>query len=109
MVLNIAGRTKDNAKAREDLELYCNRPHLYLTEDRRRKPKTPYALTLDERRQVLKWLKDEVKFPEDYASNWSRCINLSNATITGLKSHDYHIFMERLLPAAFRDFLPDVV
>jgi hypothetical protein len=27
--------------------------------------------------------------------------------ILGLKSHDYHIFMERLLPVAFRGFLPD--
>jgi hypothetical protein len=25
----------------------------------------------------------------------------------GLKSHDYHIFIERLLPAIFRGFLPE--
>jgi Domain of unknown function (DUF4218) len=56
----------------------------------------------------MRWLKDEVKFPDGYASNWSRCVNLTNCTFVGLKSHDY-IFMERLLPLAFRDFIPDSI
>jgi Transposase family tnp2/Domain of unknown function (DUF4218) len=107
MLLNILSKTKDNAKARQDLALLCNRRNLHLTPDLKHKPQAPYALSPEQRRQVLKWLKEQVKFPDGYASNWSRCVNLSTSTIVGVKSHDFHIFMERLLPAAFRDFVPD--
>ena len=36
-------------------------------------------------------------------------VNLTTSSFTGLKSHDLHLFMERLLPVAFRDFVPDPV
>jgi hypothetical protein len=36
-------------------------------------------------------------------------VNLLQKKIFGLKSHDYHIFMERLLPVVFCGFLPDNV
>jgi hypothetical protein len=108
MLFDIPNKTKDNVKAREDLENYCNRPSLYLTTDKR-KPKAPYALALTEKRQVMTWLKNTIKFPVGYASNLSRCVNLTNWTLTALKSHDFHVFLERLLPAAFRDFVPESI
>jgi hypothetical protein len=36
-------------------------------------------------------------------------VNLLQKKIFGLKSHDYHIFMERLLPVVFCGFLSDNV
>jgi hypothetical protein len=36
-------------------------------------------------------------------------VNLLQKKIFGLKNHDYHIFMERLLPVVFRGFLLDNV
>ena len=36
-------------------------------------------------------------------------MDLQLKRILGLKSHDYHIFIERLLPVVFRGFLPDNV
>jgi hypothetical protein len=36
-------------------------------------------------------------------------VNLLQKNIFGLKSHDYHIFMEMLLLVVFRGFLPDNV
>ena len=39
-------------------------------------------------------------------ANIKRGINMQKKKILKLKSHDYHIFMERLLPVAFRGFLP---
>ena len=36
-------------------------------------------------------------------------MNLVQKRILGLKSHDYHIFIERLLPVVFHGFLPDNV
>ena len=107
-ILDIPNKTKDNTKAREDVQILCKRRKLHLTEDGK-KPKAPYELTKQQRRKVFQWLKEKVKFPEGYAANWSRCVNVATGKLTGLKSHDYHVFMERLLPVAFRDLLPDSV
>jgi len=48
-----------------------------------------------------------LKFPDAYAANLTRGVNLLQRKIFGLKSHDYHVFIERLLPVAFRGFLSD--
>jgi len=34
------------------------------------------------------------------------CINLDKGKIYGMKSHDCHVFMQRLIPLAFHDMLP---
>jgi len=54
---------------------------------------------------VCEWIK-QLKFPDGYSSNLSRCINLEEGKIYGMKSHDCHVFMQRLIPLAFRDMLP---
>ena len=36
-------------------------------------------------------------------------MNLTTMRINGLKSHDYHIWIERLLPVMVRGYLPDNV
>ena len=38
-----------------------------------------------------------------------RGVNLATLQINGLKSHDYHIWIERLLPVMVRGYLPDHV
>jgi len=52
----------------------------------------------------LRTLKN-VKMPDGYASNISRCIDLKQRKIFGMKSHDFH--MQHLLPNAIRKVLPD--
>jgi hypothetical protein len=51
-----------------------------------------------ERKEVLIWLQN-LTFPDGYATGFMRAV----------KSHDYHIFMERLLPIMFRRYLNDDV
>ncbi|KAK5833712.1 hypothetical protein PVK06_017566 [Gossypium arboreum] len=46
-------------------------------------------------------LKD-IKVPDAYASNISRCVSLKDQRLYSLKSHDYHILMQDLLPVALR-------
>jgi hypothetical protein len=53
-----------------------------------------------ERKEILKWLK-KLKFLDRYASNIKRAVNTSNGKLNGLKSHDYHIIIERLMPVMF--------
>ena len=110
IVMDIKNKTKDNAKTRKDLERYYSRHHLYLKSynDRLCKPKASYALTTEQKRNICIWLK-EMKLPDGYASNISRCVDVDDCKFYGLKSHDCHKLMERLLPIAFRDMVPPSV
>jgi len=36
----------------------------------------------------------------------ARCVNVNEGKIYGMKSHDCHVFMQRLIPLAFRELLP---
>jgi hypothetical protein len=48
-----------------------------------------------------------MKFPDGYAAGFRRAVNLELGKLSGVKSHDYHIFMERLLPVKFCGYLDD--
>ncbi|GKU94092.1 hypothetical protein SLEP1_g7626 [Rubroshorea leprosula] len=62
---------------------------------------------IDELKEL--WTNGELRFPDGYASNIARCVNMQELRLFGMKSHDCHVFMQRLLPIAFRDFLIDEV
>ena len=47
-----------------------------------------------------------LKFPDGYASNMGRCVDIRKLKLFEMKSHDCHVFMQRLLPIAFRELLP---
>ena len=50
------------------------------------------------------------KLPDGYASNIRRSVDVNGCNVAGLKSHDYHIIFQKLLPLVVRDILPtDVV
>ncbi|GLT99835.1 hypothetical protein SLE2022_172480 [Rubroshorea leprosula] len=103
--------TKDNINARLDLELYCKRKSLHIPKtgvNSGKKPKATYVLSRDQRKSICQWLK-QLKFPDGFASNISRCVNTQEVRLFGMKSHDYHIFMQSLIPIAFRDLLPKQV
>jgi hypothetical protein len=97
--MSFANKTKDNHKARKDLSLICNRPSLEL-KSRGGKPCAPFCLKARDRKEVLIWLKN-LKFPDGYAAGFRRAVNLDTGKLSGVKSHDYHIFMERLLLVMF--------
>ncbi|GKV24900.1 hypothetical protein SLEP1_g34441 [Rubroshorea leprosula] len=72
------------------------------------KPNASYVLSREQQALICQWLK-ELRFPDGYASNIARCVNMQELRLFGMKSHDCHVFMQRLLPIAFRDFLIDEV
>ncbi|KAJ0475406.1 putative Transposase-associated domain-containing protein [Helianthus annuus] len=101
-------KTKDNVNARKDVEKYCNRPSLHLSRrdnNKFSKPKATYTLTKPQVNEVCKWLK-QVKFPDGYASNIGGCVNLKDNTFYNFKSHECHVFMQRLFPIVLRGMLP---
>jgi hypothetical protein len=73
-----------------------------------RRPKAPYVLKIGQRREVLKWIKD-LMYPDGYAANLSRCVNLETLRVNRMKSHDYHIWIKRILPAKVRGYVPEHV
>jgi hypothetical protein len=59
-------------------------------------------------------LPNNHKMPRDMYQSKKCCllsgaINLDSGKLSGVKSHDYHIFMKRLLPIMFRGYLNDDV
>ncbi|KAI9084955.1 hypothetical protein K1719_033128 [Acacia pycnantha] len=64
------------------------------------KPVAKYTLNVEQKRHICQWVKN-LKLPDGYASNLSRCMDLKEAKLYGMKSHDCHVFMQRLLPIGF--------
>jgi len=105
--MDFPDKTKDNFKARVYLGNICNRPTLMLRENGG-KPRAEFALRPNERKEVMKWMKD-LKFPDGYGAGFRRSVNLKTMKINGLKSHDYHIMMERLIPVMLRGYINEEV
>ena len=107
-ILDVPGKLKDKWSARKDIKELCKRPELEPDEEDNRYPKACYALDRHEKQVLLDWLRS-VKFPDGYVSNLSHCIDLHKLRLFGMKSHDCHVFMQRLMHVAFRPFLDDKV
>ena len=104
-VMQVEGKTKDNEKAREDLKVLCRRPELEKNEATRKFPKACYTLDKPSKQILCEWVKN-LKFPDGYASNMARCVDTRKHKLFGMKSHDCHVFMQRLIPIAFCELLP---
>ena len=46
-----------------------------------------------------------LKFHDGYASNMARCVDMRKHKFFGMKIHDFHVFMQRLIPIAFCELL----
>jgi hypothetical protein len=100
MSLDVTVFTKDNMNTRKDLATLCDYPSLEVKLNARgelRRPKALYCIKLTERKEVLRLLK-VLKFLDCYVANIKWAVNVSTDKLNGLKSQDYHIFMERLMP-----------
>ncbi|KAL4360851.1 hypothetical protein GQ457_04G005670 [Hibiscus cannabinus] len=104
-IMNVEGKTKDNVKSRADLQLYCDRPELTNQDDFGRYPKACYTLDKQRQKVLCDWVKD-LKFSDGFASNFARCVDMKKLKLFGMKSHDCHVFMQRLIPIAFQELLP---
>ncbi|KAL0361213.1 UNVERIFIED_CONTAM: hypothetical protein Sradi_3805800 [Sesamum radiatum] len=105
--MDIKGKTKDNLNAHWDLKSICNYPELELDEHRPNvMPKAAYNLLKEQKRRVCEWIKG-LQFPNGYASNLARCVDMTELRMHGMKSHDCHVFMQKLILIAFQKMLPE--
>ncbi|KAL0434356.1 UNVERIFIED_CONTAM: hypothetical protein Slati_2769900 [Sesamum latifolium] len=71
-------------------------------------PKVVYTLTREQKRRICEWIT-RLKFPHGYASNLVRCVGMKELRLHGMKSHDCHVFIQKLISIAFREMLPESV
>ncbi|KAH1032955.1 hypothetical protein J1N35_045129 [Gossypium stocksii] len=104
IILNIDGKSKENFQSRLDLVDMGIRRDLHpqvLLNGKYRLPPPIFAMSKEEKEVFCMVLKD-IKVSDAYASNISRCVSLKDQRLYSLKSHDYHILMQDLLPVALR-------
>ncbi|XP_028118539.1 uncharacterized protein LOC114316078 [Camellia sinensis] len=106
-MLGIDGKNKDTDKARMDLEDMNIRKELWLIKNPDGsyvKPRACFSLTPKEREGFFEFLKS-IKYPDGYAANISRSVNAKNGKLTGLKSYDCRVLIQRILPIGMRGYI----
>ncbi|CAN1180729.1 hypothetical protein LINPERHAP2_LOCUS34933 [Linum perenne] len=96
---------RDHLKARMDLKIMKIRRDLWPRQDGKSCPAAIYTMGKREIQTMLETLKD-LTVPDGYSSNISRCVDVENRKILGLKTHDCHILMHELLPLSILNVLP---
>jgi hypothetical protein len=106
-VLDIQGKTKDSLYTRLDLQEMGIRKELYpkLVDGKNIMSLACYTLSNVEQRALCHWLQN-IKVSDGYSANLSRCVNIREQKIHGMKTHDCHVFLKRLLPLAVCKLLP---
>lgn len=106
-ILNIKDKTKDDLNSRLDLKEWGIRRSLHPEPagEQWRLPHACYVMNASERLQFLRVLEN-IKVPDGYSSNISKRVNSKDVKLGGLKTHDYHVLMQELIPIAIRRVLP---
>jgi hypothetical protein len=71
-------------------------------------PPSLYSLNRDQKKMLCTFL-ERVRTPDGYASNIKKCVDVDRCKVSGLKSHDYHVILQKLLPLIARHILPEAV
>ncbi|CAN6552438.1 unnamed protein product [Malus baccata var. baccata] len=109
-ILDLEGKSKDTHKARNDLMNLGIKENLWLEWDGSKWNKGHPFYTVEPKfqKEFLEFLKN-VKYPDGYAASISRNVKVGEKKISGLKSHDCHVLLQRLIPVGIWKFLPENV
>jgi hypothetical protein len=107
-------KSKDNIKARIDQQTWCDREGLNMRPPGVKckgwyKPPAPFCPSKPERREIFQWFLDSLFFTDGYAANWVRGVNMDTLRVQGLKSHDYHVWLERIMPVMIRGYVDEKI
>lgn len=105
-LLSIDGKDKDTDKARQDLKDLKIKSSLHLQKRGNRwfKPQASYVLTPTQRKMFAEFLKS-IKFPDGLAGNLKKNVT-PDGKLTGLKAHDLHVIIQRLLAVGIGPYVP---
>ncbi|CAA7046831.1 unnamed protein product [Microthlaspi erraticum] len=101
-----SAKSKDGLKARKELEDIGIRNHLH-TEVRGKKTYLPPAAYWLSKKEKTIFCQRLSKFrgPDGYCGNIANSVSVNPPNIGSLKSHDHHVLVQNLLPAALRGLL----
>jgi hypothetical protein len=106
--LNIEGKSKDTVNSRLDLEDMGIREDLHLKPveggESFEMPEAWYTMSKEEKLAFCEFVR-AVKFPDGYATNLAKCVFADGCKLQGLKTHDCHILLQRILPAGLRGMM----
>ncbi|KAK1407509.1 hypothetical protein QVD17_39125 [Tagetes erecta] len=96
-------KSKDTHKARKDLQNMGIRSDLWLKTINNKvyQPQASYSFKPQERERFCQFIKG-VRLPDGFGSNFRNKVISNYSNLIGLKSHDHHILMQRLLPIGVR-------
>ena len=99
-------KSKDTSNAREDLKNLNIRRNQWLQKKGNKftRPHASYSFKKPDRKIFCQFIR-YVKLPDGFGSNISKKVVENDTNIIGLKSHDYHILMQRLIPIGVRALL----
>ena len=102
-LLEIEGKNKDTINSRLDLKKLNIRKNYWMEEQGEKyvKPPAPWTLVKEKKKQLCRYLA-KIRFPDGYCANWERCVDIDGGKVTGMKTHDCHILLQRVLPAGLR-------
>jgi len=103
---NIFNTVVDNMNVRMDLALYYDYWNLELLNNELRviKLKVTFVLDKDAHFLVYKRLKN-LRFPDGYALNIAKLVNLEGCRLYEMKIHNFHVFIQTLISITYRNFL----
>nr|GEY55819.1 hypothetical protein [Tanacetum cinerariifolium] len=104
-------KSKDTVKARQDLQRLGIRSGFLLGQTRNEKclkPQAAYYFTLENQKKFCQFIKG-VKLPDRFGSCFKHKVTDNDTNITGLKSQDCHIMMQRFLLYGLLNYLPDKI
>ncbi|GJU09767.1 hypothetical protein Tco_1132163 [Tanacetum coccineum] len=96
------------SKTRLERLVHSNLAFLWLGQNNYRKcskPQAAYSFKPEDRKKFCQFIKG-VKLPDGFESNFKHKVTDNDTNIIGLKSHDCHIMMQRLLPYGLQQYLP---
>ena len=101
---------KDTLSVRNDMRDENIQPHLWSQPSNLGiqgaviKPHAPYVLTIEEKKFQFVEIIRNLKTPTNYVSALRKMIH-NDGTLRGLKSHDYHVMMQQVLPLCLRNLM----
>ena len=111
-VLNTVLGMKDCPAVRNDMKEAGCKKKLHIVEDIPPLtgffvPSAPYVLTPNNKRRLIERLRN-LKPPTGFMSNMTSKVD-DDGTVHGLKSHDYYMLLQHVLPLVLHGLLPDKV
>ena len=103
-IVKTAFGEKDSPSIRADIQARNIRPHRHLravgpNQDRVYMPDATYVLSAEDKAKVLRVLKS-LRTPTHYVG--ALHTKISKGKLRGLKSHDYHVLLQQILPLCLR-------